>query len=538
MENSKRFCFLVLMISSTYVFAQGNRYMVFFKDKAGTTFTSSQPLSYLSQKAVDRRIKEDVAITPQDFPVNQNYVDGIKSTGAEVFFTTRWMNGVLVQCEASLVNTLQGLAYVDHVEYVAPGKKLLAGGRRTPHSQRKNNVGERTVTQLGMLGIPQMHADGFKGEGITIAVFDGGFPGVSSATPFQHIFSEGRFNESASYDFVRNTTNVFQYDDHGTNVFSVIAAEIPDAYTGGAYEANFQLYVTEDDGPEHRIEEYNWLFAAERADSAGVDIVNSSLGYYDFDDASMNYSVDQMDGNTTVVTRAAQWLADRGVVVVTSAGNEGSIAWKKITAPADAVDVIAVANVNMNGNRSGSSSIGPSADGRIKPDLAALGSSVSIITPGGVITTASGTSVAAPLITSLVAGVWQRYPELTSKQMIEILKLTASRSSNPDTLIGYGIPNYSAIVNRLERASQTNLFEVYPNPVTDTLIISPLDPDSVQSCHVQLISSSGQLMSEQQISFSWLNNIYKTDISSLPAGIYFVRVLFENRKYTFKVVKK
>jgi subtilisin family serine protease len=539
MAPTKRWIFLLLFCGLSFSgLSQINRYMVFFKDKTGTPYTVSAPLQFLSQKALDRRIKQGIGVVPDDIPVNANYVQGVKGAGAEVFFTTRWMNGLLVQCEPSTLPAIQALPFVDRVEFVAPQAKLVNAGRRG-FSLRKRNTGAgiRTQTQLQMLGIPEMHTT-YKGEGMTIAVFDGGFQGVNSAAGFQHIFSEGRFNDSASHDFVQNTKNVFRYDDHGTNVLSVIAGKIPDDFTGGAYEANFQLYVTEDASSEFRIEEYNWLFAAERADSAGADIVSSSLGYYDFDNSAMNYTTAQMDGKTAVVTRAAQMLASRGVVVVCSAGNEGNIAsWRIIAAPADAEDVIAVANVNSQGVVSSSSSIGPSADGRIKPDLAALGSGVSVITPSGAVSTASGTSLAAPLITSLVAGVWQAYPHLTNKEVIDVIKKTASRANDPNMQIGYGIPNFAAIANYLDRAQQTEIFEVYPNPVTDTITVSPLDPDSVSSCRIEFVSAQGQVIFNDNIEFSWLNNSYKADLTNVSAGLYFIRIWHGARRFVFKIVK-
>lgn len=533
-------CTMVLLCAASL--AQVNRYMVFFKDKTGSPFSVSQPLQFLSQKAIDRRINKGVNVSAVDFPVNTAYVQGVKDSGAEVFFTTRWMNGVLVQCNSSLVPTLESLSFVDHVEFVAPQPRLLNSGRQKLNLRKRNgSVGIESKTQLEMLGITDMHQAGYRGEGITIAVFDGGFFGVNVTAPFQHIIAEGRINSAVSHDFVSNTTNVFQYDDHGTEVFSVIAAYVPDAYTGGAYEANFQLYVTEDVATEYRVEEYNWLFAAERADSAGVDIISSSLGYYDFDapyDATMNYTTAQMDGKTTVCTRAAQWAADRGIIVVCSAGNEGNIAsWRIITAPADAEDVIAVANVNSNGIPSSNSSIGPSADGRIKPDLAALGTGVRTYKGSGSPGISSGTSLSAPLITSLVAGILQAYPEMTNDEIIEALKLTASKAKNPDILVGFGIPNFNAVINYIEQEPQLNIFEVYPNPVTDTVTVSPIDPDTISSCRIELISAQGQLVGEQQVEFSWLNRNYKTSLSSLAPGLYYFRVWLGEKRFTFKVIK-
>jgi subtilisin family serine protease len=338
---------------------------------------------------------------------------------------------------------------------------------------------------------------------------------------------------------VHNGADVFQYDDHGTEVLSVIAAEIPDAFTGGAHEATFQLYITEDVPTEYRIEEYNWLFAAEMADSAGVDIIHSSLGYYDFDDVTMNYSREQMDGKTTVVSRAAQWAADRGILVVTSAGNEGAIdTWRIITAPADAQDLLAIGAVNSALQKTSTSSIGPTADNRIKPDLAALGAGVKVVKASGQISTSSGTSLAAPLITSLAAGVWQRYPDLTNKEVIALLKQTASQANNPDNLLGYGIPNFQAVVNFQEQTPQLAEFEIFPNPlVDDTLTISPFDPGVIETCDIEIISAHGQVLGRDTAHFNWLNRNYKTDMSGLASGIYYIRVFHEKRRHTFRLVK-
>jgi subtilisin family serine protease len=321
-------------------------------------------------------------------------------------------------------------------------------------------------------------------------------------------------------------------------VFSVIAAFQDGNFVGGSYEAKYQLYVTEDVNTEFRIEEYNWLFAAERADSSGVDVINASLGYYDFDDTSMNYSKADMDGNTTVVTKAAQLAADRGIVIVCSGGNEGGLAWQIITAPADARDVLGVASVNSAGQRSTSSSVGPSADGRVKPDVAALGVNTTVIKPDGSTGTASGTSLASPLVTSLAAGVWQRYPQLTNKEVIDVIRKSASQANSPDFLIGYGIPNFKAVANYLDEQPQANPFEVYPNPVlADTLTIRPFDPERVTSCRVELLSSQGQVVHSTDAGFSWLNRTYTADLSQFAAGMYYLRILWGDKRYTFKLVK-
>ena len=519
--------------------SQVNRYMVFFKDKAGTNYSTSAPIEFLSQRAIDRRIQQDIPVTPSDFPVNKNYIDAVKDAGASTFFSTRWMNGVLVQCEMSIIPAIEALTYVERVEFVAPNERLLSGGRKRAEMKTKEiKTASSTQFQLQMIGLDEMHNAGHRGNDVIIGVFDGGFEGVDTAQPFQHIFDDARMNLTVSTDFVRNTNDVFQYDDHGTQVFSVIAAFQEGLFTGGSYEAEYQLYVTEDVSSEYRIEEYNWLFAAERADSAGVDVVNSSLGYYDFNDSNMNYTQSAMDGKTTVASKAAQMLADRGVIVVCSAGNEGNIAWKLITAPADAKDVLAVANVNSAGLRAGSSSIGPAADGRTKPDVAALGVNTSVVKPSGGLGSASGTSLASPLVASLAAGLRQRYPNLTNIEIIEAIRKSSSQSASPDNLLGFGIPNFTAVVNYIEQSHQENVFEVYPNPVTkDSITISPFDPSLVRSCKVEVLTSQGQTVYEASVNFSWANRTHTSYVTSLPSGIYFMRISWGDKRFTYRVVK-
>jgi serine protease AprX len=536
--NIFRAVLLTLVVTASAT-AQENRYMVFFKDKAGVPYTVTQPIQFLSEKAIDRRMKQGIDVTANDFPVQVSYVEGVRNAGAATYFTTRWLNGVLIECDAALVPSIESLSYVDRVEFVAPETRFQSGGRRSFNLRKKNNkIGSETENQLQMLGIDRMHEANYKGDGVTIAILDSGFPGVNSVPAFAHMFTDGRVG-SVSYDFVHNTPDVFHYDDHGTEVLSVMAAMIPDAFTGGAYEANFQLFVTEDVPSEYRIEEYNWLFAAEKADSAGADIIHSSLGYYDFDDPAMNYSLDAMDGKTTVVSKAAQWAADRGIVVVTSAGNEGAIpSWRIITAPADAADVVAVGAVNSSRQKTGSSSIGPTADNRIKPDVAALGQGVKVVGANGQISTASGTSLAAPLVTSLVAGILQRYPDLTHKEIINVLRLTSSQASNPDNLLGYGIPNFQAVVNYQEHTPQVRVFEIFPNPLMDdTVTISPFDPNLVGSCEVEIVSSQGQVIGRDTARFDWLTRNYKANVANLPSGIYYIRVWSEKRRYTFRLVR-
>lgn len=527
---------LMLLLAET-VDAQVNRYMVFFKDKQGNGFTTSNPQAFLSNRAIDRRNRQGISITEQDLPVTASYVEGVRSAGANTFFKTKWMNGVLVQCAPTLVATLTNLPYVDHVEFVAPNERLNTGRKKVTHRIKGSRAGEVTQAQLDLNGIDEMHREGIHGENMVIALFDAGFAGVDATQPFQHILSEGRINLAVSQDFVFNSDDIFQYDDHGTEVFSVIAAYQEGVFIGGAYKANYQLYVTEDASTEYRIEEYNWLFAAERADSAGVDVVNASLGYYDFDDPTMNYPKSAMDGKTTVVTRAAQLLADRGVVVVCSAGNEGNVSWKIVSAPADAFDILAVGAVDQSGARSSSSSIGPTADNRIKPDVMAMGSATAVIRANGSTGTTSGTSLASPLITSLVTGVWQKYPDLTNREVISVIRKSATLANSPNYFMGYGIPTFESVSKYLGEIER-NPFDVYPNAFTDTITIKPFSPALVSTCSVELISAEGKLFMKDEISFTRENPVFLANLSSIASGTYVLQLEWNGKKYTHRIVKR
>lgn len=526
----------LLYLCTAQVHAQVNQYMVFFTDKSGTPYSILAPEEFLSERALARREKQGIAIAENDLPVNPAYVQGVRDTGADVIYTTRWMNGILISCDDALLPSIQALQYVLSVEMVSPGSHPASGNRAKFKNEVTDTNDEATDVQLSMIGLDAMHASGNKGAEIIIAVLDGGFSGVNTSAPFQHLFTNNQI-DPASFDFISKTSNVFQYDDHGTRVLSIMAAQVAGSFTGGVTEATFQLYVTEIVPTEYRIEEYHWLFAAERADSTGADIIHSSLGYSTFDMPSMDYTTDQMDGETAVVTKAAQIAFSKGMVIVASAGNEGNIAsWKIITAPADGEDVIAVGNVNSFGVRSSSSSIGPSADGRIKPDVVALGSGVSVIRANGAVLTGSGTSFAAPLVTALVAGIWKDNPDLKNSELVQVIRSTASQADNPDNSLGYGIPHYLAVKHYLEQVQQNKPVIIFPNPVFSDLTVRPVSPEG-GNLQFTLISAQGQVLTEREISFSWLNHQYTADLSALASGLYILRIQTADQILTYRIVK-
>lgn len=523
---------IVLWLMALVASAQ-DRYVVHFKDKAGTQYSVSDPQKFLSARAIARRVKQEIPISDLDFPVNTTYVQQVAGAGAKVYFTSRWKNCALVQADGTAINTVKGLSFVKSVEYVAPGPRLNG---RTKATRKKNQpaIAEATKTQLQMVGINLMQEEDLLGQGVHVAIFDSGFDGVDQTEPFSHLFKDGQI--LSARDFVTNSTDVYRFDDHGTEVLSVIAANSA-SYTGGAYEAMFHLFVTEDVSSEYRIEEYNWLFAAEKADSAGVDVISSSLGYNTFDDGKMDYNkATDLDGKTAVISFAAAGALARGIAVVCSAGNEGNLLWGLVTPPADVDGIISVGAVSSAGTRSGFSSKGPTSDGRIKPDLMALGSPASVVRANGSGGFTSGTSVAAPIVTSLLVGLIQRFPDISPKKIVQALLSTASQASAPDNLMGYGIPDFTRAKTSLEGLLPLDEISIYPNP-TDTGTFSVRFKNTGLQAKVTVYDLSGRILSQHSISVTASNNPVVIDMSELPAKTYLVKVETTDNFKTFKLIK-
>lgn len=527
---------VILMCWGIAASAQVNRYVVFFRDKNGTPFSISQPEQFLSTKALARRAKNSVSLTEEDLPVNPAYIDALKSAGASVFFRSRWMNCVLIEAEAAVLPQITALPFVKSALYVAPNRKLSGGRTVKVASRREATTAQATQLQLQLIGIDKMHEDGFRGEGIAVAVFDAGFLGVNVSLPFQHLAADNRFIDT--YDFIGRSGNVFSYDDHGTEVLSVMAAFEEGKYVGGAHKANYYLYVTEDASSEYRIEEYNWLFAAERADSAGVDVINSSLGYNTFDDPTMDYTKAQLDGKTAVITLAAREVIERGVVVVCSAGNEGNNSWQLVTPPADAEGILAVGAINSTLAKSSFSSIGPTADNRVKPDVVAFGSGTAVVRASGTLGTSSGTSVASPLVASLAVGTLQSHPQLSAQEVYQAIVESADQFSTPDRFKGYGLPTYSVIKKELEKVEYDDEIELFPNPVTGSSVTLAFKSVPTSPVHVTIYTLEGKEVTQSLISISSRNNPYEFSLDGLTPGLYIVKVVAETRSKSIRVVKQ
>jgi subtilisin family serine protease len=527
------------MLGTLCVTAQNLNYAVFFTDKNNSPYSVDQPAEFLSARAIARRSKQQINITVEDLPVNLTYLQGIAAVGSvSVRETSKWFNAALIQASASDAEALKLLPYVSSVEYIAPSN---VGGRIAKQLDVDSlSVFESdTLYQFDILGIPEMRTDGFIGENMLVAVMDGGFQGMPTVPAFANLFNNNRV--IMSYDFVGRTTDVYQYSDHGTNVMSLLAAEqtSPD-YAGIIPNANFMLFITEDINFEYRLEEYRWLVAAEKADSAGVDVISSSIGYFIFDDPNMDYVKEDLNGLSSVISRAAQRAFTKGILVITSAGNLGfGNPFSTILFPGDVVDGLAVGSISASGAQSGFSPDGPTADGRIKPDVVAYGSGAYVINKLGSIINKSGTSFSAPQVAGLATGVWQAYPQLTVPELLEAIRKSSSNSAQPDNSIGYGVPSYRAINNYFAAEESTEWFAVYPNPIIDAdyLKIKVFDPARDKMLRIKMFDTLGKPIADDDLKVTWQDNEYFLELVSLRRGIYILNLQSDNNFSQVKILK-
>lgn len=519
------------------------KYLVTFRDKAGSPYSVGNPEAFLSKRAIERRQRQGIAVSPRDLPPNPAYVQGLRQTGATVWYTSRWANAALVEATPEQLAQVRQLPYVAGLESntalnVNRGERNLLRGTKAddvpqPASDEALPNYGYSLPQVALIGADSMHARGFRGEGMLIGVIDNGFVNAHKLPVFAPLFAENRV--VATYDFVNRKPDVYDRGSHGTSVLSTLTGYREGVLVGTAYKASYVLIHTEDDSGERLQEEAFWLFGAEFADSVGVDVINSSLGYTTFDDPTTDHTYADLNGNKTLAARAADWAAATGMVVVVAAGNEGNKGWRFIATPADADSVLAVGAVDRNGQYAGFSSRGPRVDGRVKPDLAAMGAGVIAAEPSGSIVVGSGTSFASPILAGMVAGFWQAHPQLTAQQVIEALKKSASQYTSPDDRLGYGIPNFLRASEWVARNVGGGM-KLFPNPSRDEEGIHvefPLDFDPNANFEARLLDLRGTAV--------WTGTLtgrsFTLPTANLPAGLYVLRLTGNQGKFATKVLR-
>ncbi|WP_247234515.1 S8 family peptidase [Telluribacter sp. SYSU D00476] len=545
-----------LLSAETLLAQQAPRYLVLFKDKTNSPYSIQNPEAFISQRAVARRQRQQIPITTQDLPVNPAYVTAVRQTGARVINTSRWFNGAVVEASASQLTAIQNLPFYQGLERnlplaningsSTPGLARIAATHDKRGTQAEIDYG-RMFDQLALLGVPTLHQKGIQGQGVLIAIFDSGFSRANQLGYLKHLFDEKRILDT--HDFVARDGDVYQDDNHGLNVLSTIAAYQPGTLVGAAYKADFALYRTENDRSETPYEEVTWLLAAERADSLGAEIINSSLGYStflgEFNTPAYNYTYANMNGNTTIVSRAARVAARKGILVVNAAGNDGDASWRYVSAPADVDSVLVVGATYLNRSYAPFSSIGPTANGIQKPDVAAVGVGTVIgndLGAGGA-STGNGTSFATPQIAGLAALLMQEFQTLTAQQLIDVLRRSGHQAARPDNLLGYGVPSAERAEEIIYRefgplGTEPNVvshFQLYPNPVTEEILIKPSGTPLKSGSVYQVLSPAGNVVMEVTDSDKPLSAI---PVKHLPPGLYFLRITTDQHVQTIKFVKQ
>jgi len=519
-------CFLFVV---TVCFSQAY-FFVRFSDKGNPcAYTVENPCDFLSNRAIERRVAHGIVIDSTDFPVHAAYLDAIQSLGLTLKHTSRWLNGAtFLATDTSVMAQVRALPFVVYTQCT----KKLSGGKRKISDKlafTKGNHGTAT-TQIEMLRIDSLHALNFKGDNIHIAVIDAGFYKLDTNPGFERFRSNGQL--LGVRDFVGDSIDIYKADAHGMHVLSTIVGYLPENYMGSAPNASCWLLRTEDVASETLLEIDNWVAAVEFADSAGVDIITSSLGYSTFDDASTNFSYADMNGRTVRNSIVATMAARKGILVLNSAGNEGNKPWRYITTPADADSILTVGSVGASCSPSPFSSFGPSSDGRIKPDVCAMGGMTALINADGYTFSGNGTSFSTPIMAGAVACLWQALPQLNCVEIANLVRQNSSQSEYPDSIMGYGIPDmvraYYGASSQLSR-TETGVISVYPNPATD--VVSIVVPAG--AVKITITDLFGR-----EIWRSTVGGTCTINCSEWSQGIYFVTVTANHKRLVSKIIKK
>lgn len=538
----KKIYLFLFVISSFVGFSQEDAW-VYFKDKPDSQTYLDNPLTMLTQRALDRRSIQGIVIDIKDVPVYQPYIDQIATaTGITVKAKSKWFNCVHVRGSQADITALELLSFVDKVDFAnrsfngnkikAPKKVKTKPINKTSKIAAAFNYGN-SANQIQMLNGHILHQSNYTGSGKIIAVMDAGFPGVNTAAPFARLRDNNQI--LGGYDFVNKNTNFYAGDSHGTAVLSLMGGYVDNSLVGTAPDASYYLFITEDDNSENPVEESNWVEAAEEADRLGADIINTSLGYTTFDDSDYDFTYSDMNGTTTFIAKGLDVAFSRGMVCVVSAGNEGNQSWHYISSPADALNALAVGAVKTDETYANFSSVGPSYDGRVKPDVTAQGQNPYVSDASGNITNnGSGTSYSGPIIAGMVACLWQALPTKTNQEIKQLITQSADRYTAPTAQFGYGIPDFSlAVANGLLVSDfSKNDFIVYPNPASDSISVTL--SEGFNTGNIILYTVSGQKVLEE--------NLFKhssvISIKSLTQGTYLYKIESNGFSKTGKIVKQ
>lgn len=511
------------------------KYRVTFKNKQGTPYTIQEPEKFLSQKSIERRKKYGIAINETDLPVSPTYIKQLAQTGVTIQNTSKWLNQAVIHVtKPEQLEAVKQLNFIEKIEknaiYKTPKRssddeeklnEILGGAFAGKDANNKSeglafDYGKGS-TQAKMININLLHELGFTGKNMTVAILDGGFRNVHKFKAFASLREKGQI--LGYKDFASpNSPLIFENaNSHGAMVLSVMGVNYPSKLVGTAPDASFWLIRTEED-TEYPVEEDNWAAGAEFADSVGVDLINSSLGYTLFDDTLFNHTWKDLDGETAIVTRAANMAAQKGILVCNSAGNAAAEKWHKIGMPADAKGILTVGAVGKDGTYAYFSSVGPTADGRIKPNVTAHG--FNCYAAGAYvedIIATSGTSFSGPIICGATACLIQAHPDASPSKIIDALEISSSQANTPDEKLGYGIPNYDYAHKLL--SGQAFFSSVFYNKESKEIKLNTVA--SYKSyADIRLLNKKGKALENFRIEFSKGTNLQTLKISKKVKSIF------------------
>jgi subtilisin family serine protease len=560
----KKMLLYLFTILSFSTFSQAEDAWVFLKDKPNANEILQNPSTILSARALDRRFRQEISLDEKDVPIHPEYYNQLKNEGnITVLGKSKWLNAIHIQGTVSQINgLLPNFPFIASIEFANKSLNLRAKKNKKQavpnHHNKLNTLLTKefnygvTSDQIKMLKGEVLHNNGWKASNQIIAVIDAGFPNVNTLKAFERVRENNQI--LGGYNFADRNSDFYTRNSHGTHVLSTMAGYLEDEYVGSAPDAKYYLFITEIAESETVLEETLWVEAAEKADSLGVNVINSSLGYTTYDNPNHSHSYEDMDGKTTFVSRGAEIAASRGMLVVNSVGNSGGGAWKYMGAPADAPSVIAVGAVNSEGNIASFSSFGPTKDNRIKPEIVAQGLGTAIINySDGETSTSNGTSFSSPIIAGLVAclnesearfvksnvGKRKKRVENLISKLKQSLYKSSNRFSNPDDQYGYGIPNFINALDYYHQYFPTSVddfnlvnLKINPNPITTHFSILNLE-DNVSLYSLQIFSIRGK----ELVRISKLTS-KEIDISKFESGLYILKIQKGNQQKMIKLMKK
>jgi len=551
-------------------YSQYTRHIVEFTDKKGTQFTLANPSGYLSAKAIQRRTHQKIAIDSTDLPISKIYLDSIASVpNVTIRNQSKWFNQVLIfTSDPNAITKINSFPFVKATKEIAPiasvgseiiskkkdetyelGDELLSKINSPSHSAGIQDIQYGgSFNQIHIHEGEFLHNLGFTGEGITIAVLDAGFLAYKTNPAFDSMRLQGRV--LGEWDYVMNEASVNEDNFHGAYCLSIIASNRPGTIVGSAPHASFWLLRTEDVNSEYPVEEQNWAVAAEFADSAGADMISTSLGYNLFDNPIYNHTYPERDGNTSIITRAADHAAHKGMIVTCSAGNDGSRTddYKFVSCPSDADSVLSVGAVNGTGTIAAFSCWGPNGAGKVKPNVVSVGQGTILANTAGNPVGGNGTSYSNPNMAGLVACLWGAFPDFTNMEVIDAIQRSADRFMNPDVRYGYGIPNFRIAYEILLKERQRRKYEsvlgndwIKPYPVPFTSNFTLLIKSSIDGkASIQLSDAMGRQIERKTIELS-PDHYYLVNFANGPVlakGVYFIRYNDGKNKKTVRVIKQ